>query len=61
MLYVLCTLVAVFYILTSYSQVHIQQIGQRELKRAPELAQKHLEFKKREKALMQQHGVKASL
>jgi len=41
--------------------VHIQQIGQRELKRAPELAQKHLEFKKREKALMQQHGVKASL
>ncbi|KAI0728750.1 acyl-CoA dehydrogenase NM domain-like protein [Fomitopsis betulina] len=41
--------------------VHIQQIGQRELKRAPALAQRTAEIKRREKALLEKHGVKALL
>ncbi|KZT72631.1 acyl-CoA dehydrogenase NM domain-like protein [Daedalea quercina L-15889] len=41
--------------------VHIQQIGQRELKRAPALARRTAEMKEREKALLAQYGVKASL
>jgi len=41
--------------------VHIQQIGQRELKRAPALAQKNAELKKKEKVLLQKHGIKAAL
>lgn len=38
--------------------VHIQQIGQRELKRAPALAKRTAEIKRREKALFEKHGVK---
>ncbi|KAI9001235.1 acyl-CoA dehydrogenase NM domain-like protein [Trametes punicea] len=41
--------------------VHIQQIGQRELKRAPAVTKRHTEIKKREKALAEKHGVKAHL
>jgi len=41
--------------------VHIQQVGQRELKRAPELHKRALEFGKKEAAIMQKAGVKAHL
>ncbi|CCM02826.1 uncharacterized protein FIBRA_04938 [Fibroporia radiculosa] len=41
--------------------VHIQQIGQRELKRAPEISKRNADIKKREKLLLEKHGVKASL
>jgi len=41
--------------------VHIQQVGQRELKRAPALAKKHAEVKKKEKVLMEKAGFKAHL
>ncbi|KLO15665.1 acyl-CoA dehydrogenase NM domain-like protein [Schizopora paradoxa] len=41
--------------------VHIQQIGQRELKRAPALSKKHAELKQKEKALFTKHGVKSHL
>ncbi|KAF8897301.1 acyl-CoA dehydrogenase/oxidase [Infundibulicybe gibba] len=41
--------------------VHIQQVGQRELKRTPGLVQKTAERKKREKALMEKAGIKAHL
>jgi acyl-CoA dehydrogenase len=42
----------------SSSQVHIQQVGQRELKRAPALAKKAAETKKREAALFERYGLK---
>lgn len=42
-------------------EVHIQQIGKRELKRATVLTQKANELKKREYALWTKHNVKASL
>ncbi|CDO74026.1 hypothetical protein BN946_scf185043.g76 [Trametes cinnabarina] len=41
--------------------VHIQQIGQRELKRAQAVTNRHAEIKKREKVLADKHGVKAHL
>jgi len=41
--------------------VHIQQVGQRELRRAPRLVQKEQERKKKEKLLFQKAGVKAHL
>ncbi|TFY65098.1 hypothetical protein EVJ58_g2192 [Rhodofomes roseus] len=41
--------------------VHIQQIGQRELKRAPVIAKRIADIKQREKRLLEQHGIKASL
>jgi acyl-CoA dehydrogenase len=42
-------------------QVHIQQIGQRELKRVPALAKRRDEVEKREKAMLQKYGLKARL
>ena len=42
-------------------EVHIQQVGQRELKRATYLAKKAQESKKREDALLARHNVKTSL
>jgi hypothetical protein len=42
-------------------EVHIQQIGQRELKRAAGLVKKAQELKKREDALLAKHNIKASL
>jgi len=41
--------------------VHIQQIGQRELKRAPALVKKSEAIKKKEAALLQKYGMKADL
>jgi acyl-CoA dehydrogenase len=41
--------------------VHIQQVGQRELKRAPGLSEKHAEVKRKEKALLEKAGLKARL
>ncbi|KAI9574917.1 acyl-CoA dehydrogenase/oxidase [Boletus coccyginus] len=41
--------------------VHIQQVGQRELRRAPELHKHAVEFGKKETAIMQKAGVKAHL
>lgn len=41
--------------------VHIQQVGQRELKRAPVLTRKHTEVKRKEKVLMEKAGLKAHL
>ncbi|KAI0786337.1 acyl-CoA dehydrogenase/oxidase [Abortiporus biennis] len=41
--------------------VHIQQIGQRELKRAPSLAQRTAEIKKKEKQLFEKYGLKPLL
>ncbi|KAI0049593.1 acyl-CoA dehydrogenase NM domain-like protein [Auriscalpium vulgare] len=38
--------------------VHIQQVAQRELKRAPALVKKTAEVKKREAALLEKHGLK---
>jgi len=42
-------------------EVHIQQIGQRELRRATGLVKKAQELKKREDALLAKHHIKASL
>ena len=39
-------------------QVHIQQVGQRELKRAPGLVKKAAELAKKEDALFQKAGIK---
>jgi acyl-CoA dehydrogenase len=41
--------------------VHIQQVGQRELKRAPGLAKKSAELKKKEKAVLEKAGFKSHL
>ncbi|KAG6893375.1 putative acyl-CoA dehydrogenase ibr3 [Termitomyces sp. T159_Od127] len=41
--------------------VHIQQVGQRELRRAPRLTQKAAERKKREQALFEKAGLKSHL
>ncbi|KAF8974599.1 acyl-CoA dehydrogenase/oxidase [Flammula alnicola] len=41
--------------------VHIQQVGQRELKRVPELLKKTQELKKKEAALLRKHGLTARL
>ncbi|KZP24670.1 acyl-CoA dehydrogenase NM domain-like protein [Athelia psychrophila] len=41
--------------------VHIQQVGQRELKRAPGLTKKHAEVKRKEKALLENAGIKTHL
>jgi len=41
--------------------VHVQQIGQRELRRAPALAARTAEIKKKEKALWERHGMQAKL
>ena len=41
--------------------VHIQQIGQRELKRASMVTQRHLEVKKKEKKVEEKFNVKAHL
>jgi len=41
--------------------VHIQQVGQRELKRAPRLAQKTAEHKKKERLVLEKAGFKAHL
>ena len=43
------------------AQVHIQQIGQRELKRAPEVVKRLDAIKKKEKALFEKYQVKAHL
>ncbi|KAF8076157.1 acyl-CoA dehydrogenase/oxidase [Lyophyllum atratum] len=43
------------------ADVHIQQVGQRELKRAPRLTQKAAERKRRESALLEKAGFKARL
>lgn len=41
--------------------VHIQQVGQRELRRAPGLIKKAQELQKKEAAMLQKYGVKAHL
>ncbi|CAL1702303.1 unnamed protein product [Somion occarium] len=41
--------------------VHIQQIGQRELKRAPALAKRTVEIKQKEKLLLERYGAKSPL
>ncbi|KAJ7591310.1 acyl-CoA dehydrogenase/oxidase [Mycena floridula] len=41
--------------------VHIQQVGQRELRRAPALAKKAAELKKKQRLLMEKVGLKARL
>jgi len=41
--------------------VHIQQVGQRELRRAPELTRKAQEVKKKQMTLMEKYGLKAHL
>jgi acyl-CoA dehydrogenase len=41
--------------------VHIQQVGQRELRRAPGLTKRHAEVKKKEKVLLEKAGFKAHL
>jgi acyl-CoA dehydrogenase len=41
--------------------VHIQQVGQRELKRAPGLVKKAQELQRKEVAMLQKHGLKAHL
>ncbi|KAG6826133.1 hypothetical protein H0H93_016779, partial [Arthromyces matolae] len=43
------------------ADVHIQQVGQRELRRAPQIAKKTAERRKREKALLDGAGVKTPL
>ncbi|KAG9317241.1 acyl-CoA dehydrogenase/oxidase C-terminal [Chiua virens] len=43
------------------ADVHIQQVGQRELKRAPELHKRAEESRRKEAAIMQKAGVKAHL
>lgn len=45
----------------SVSQVHIQQIGQRELKRAPAVTQRFAAIKKKEKEYMEHYNIKAHL
>jgi len=42
-------------------EVHIQQIGKRELKRAAGLVKKAQESKEREDALLAKHNIKVSL
>ena len=42
-------------------QVHIQQVGQRELRRVPRLAQKAAERKKKEELVLHKAGMKAHL
>jgi len=42
-------------------EVHIRQVGQRELKRATHLVKKAQESKKREEALLAKHNIKTSL
>lgn len=41
--------------------VHIQQVGQRELKRAPGLAERTRQIKLKEKAILEKAGLKAKL
>jgi acyl-CoA dehydrogenase len=41
--------------------VHIQQVGQRELRRAPGLVKKAQELQKKEAAILQKYGLKAHL
>ncbi|KAG6890947.1 hypothetical protein C0995_000904 [Termitomyces sp. Mi166 len=41
------------------ADVHIQQVGQRELRRAPRLAQKTAERRKREQAMLKKAGIKS--
>lgn len=41
--------------------VHIQQVGQRELKRAPGITKKHADAKRKEKMLMEKAGLKTHL
>lgn len=41
--------------------VHIQQVGQRELRRAPDLVKKAQELQKKQAAMLQKHGLKAHL
>jgi acyl-CoA dehydrogenase len=41
--------------------VHIQQVGQKELKRAPALVKRRAEVKKKERALLERAGLKAHL
>ncbi len=41
--------------------MHIQQVGQRELKRAPAVTQRHLDVKKKEKTLGERYNVKVHL
>jgi acyl-CoA dehydrogenase len=41
--------------------VHIQQVGQRELKRAPGLVKKAQELQRKEVAMLQKYGLKAHL
>ncbi|KAG6812642.1 hypothetical protein H0H92_001592 [Tricholoma furcatifolium] len=43
------------------ADVHIQQVGQRELRRAPRLTQKAAERKKKQNALLEKAGIKAHL
>ncbi|CAL1702304.1 unnamed protein product [Somion occarium] len=43
------------------ADVHIQQIGQRELKRAPALAKRTVEIKQKEKLLLERYGAKSPL
>jgi acyl-CoA dehydrogenase len=43
------------------SQVHIQQVGQKELKRASNLAARAGEIRKKEKVLLEKHGLKGRL
>jgi hypothetical protein len=45
----------------SLLQVHIQQVGQRELKRAPLLTQKAAEHKRREKLLLEKASLSVHL
>ena len=47
--------------LKSCPQVHIQQIGLQELKRAEGIAKKAAEIKKREGALFEKYGLKSKL
>jgi acyl-CoA dehydrogenase len=42
-------------------QVHIQQVGMAELKRAPRLRRATVELKNKEKKLLERHGLKARL
>jgi len=42
-------------------EVHIQQIGERELKRVPQLKAATAEAKRKETALFQKYGIKAHL
>lgn len=45
----------------SLAQVHIQQVGQRELRRAPALHKRAVELSKKEAIITQKAGVKAHL